>query len=158
MSAVITRDNNEVGIKVGPLSGRLWGTDATGGKVALDEDGRIRVSNGDSITVELAGFDAGSTTEVRLYSNPVLLGYTEVSASGLLIGSYEIPKDMESGNHRIVFAGTNKGEDVTMSLSVAIGDDGGSTSWLTIFLVIPLLLAIVAGLTLPAIVRARKAQ
>lgn len=155
---MITRENNEIGIKVGPISGRLWGTDANGGKVALDVDGRIRVGNGDSITVELAGFDAESTTEVRLYSNPVLLGYTEVSASGLLIGSYEIPEEMESGNHHLVFAGTNKGEDVTVSLSVAVGSENGSTPWLTIFLLIPLLIAVVAGLALPAIARARKAK
>lgn len=156
VSATITRENNELRVKVGTLNARIWAVSQSGGKVPLDPDGRLRLMPGDSVTVDLRGFDAGSPVEVRLYSDPLLLGKSQVDGSGILSAAYEIPQEAENGDHNVVMIGTGNGKDVTLGLSIAIGkESGGINAWV---IILPIGLAILAALLLPVVLRRRRVE
>lgn len=155
VSAAITRENNELVVKVGPIAARIWALTASGGKVPLDEEGRLRLNSSDSVTVDIEGFDARSMIEVRLYSDPLLLGRTVIDESGQLSASYEIPENVEDGDHRVVLAGVADGDPLTFALSVVVGDDGNSTG-IAVWIAVPLALAILTALVLPVAIRRRR--
>lgn len=157
IEGTISRENNELTVKVGPILARIWATAKDGGKVPLDAEGRLRLDVLDSVTVDVDGFDPRSGVEVRLYSDPILLGKSKIDAAGNLSAAYEIPETVESGDHEVVLAGTARGEDLTFSLSVAVGDDsdGAPIAWI---IAIPLLGAIAIALILPVALRRRRRQ
>jgi hypothetical protein len=154
VEASITREDNELRVEVGPIAARIWATSATGGKVPLDAKGRLRLQRGDSVTVDIEGFDANSDIEVRLYSEPVLLGRSKVGGSGTLAASYAIPDSAESGDHTVVLKGTGKGDDITLALSVAVGDEAAGIN--PVVIVTPIALAVLAALLLPVALRRRR--
>ena len=154
VSAKVTREDNELVVDVGPISARIWATARSGGKVPLDAQGRLRLQVGDSVTVDIEGFDAATPVEVRLYSDPVLLGRSQVGASGTLAAAYEIPAGVEQGDHTVVLAGTGKGDSVTLALSVAIGDESaGINPWV---IIVPIGLAVLGALLLPVALRRKR--
>jgi hypothetical protein len=157
IEAVIVRENNRLIITAGPLLVRIWAVAADGSRLSLDGEGRLRVNEGDSVTVNASGFTSNSKAEVRLYSTPILLGRTNIDGEGELVGSYEIPEGVENGNHDVVLVGERNGEDVVMSLSVALGNESSSRT-LTVVVVFVLLLAAVGALLIPAIVRRRREE
>lgn len=154
VTAEITRVNNELKVQVGPIAARIWGITATGAKVPLDADGRLRLMRGDLVTVNVEGFSSGSVIEVRMYSDPVLLGRSTVSDTGLAFASYEIPESTTDGNHRVVMLGKTSSGDATFSLSIVVGEKGQRlTTWL---ITIPLVFAAVGALILPVALRRRR--
>lgn len=154
MTAKVSRQNNELNVEVGPIFARVWATSASGGKVPLDADGRIRLESGDSVTVSVSGFDGGTGVQVRLYSDPILLGRSKVSADGTLSASYEIPKDIENGNHQVVMLGTARSKDVTFGLSIAVGAKArGISPWV---IIVPIGLAVIGALLLPVALRRKR--
>lgn len=154
VAAKVSREDNELVVDVGPISARIWATARSGGKVPLDAEGRLRLQVGDSVTVDIEGFDSATPVEVRLYSDPVLLGRSQVGASGTLAAAYEIPEGVEQGNHTVVLVGTGKGDDVTLGLSVAIGDEPtGINPWV---IILPIGLAVLGALLLPVALRRRR--
>lgn len=154
VAAKLTREDNELVVDVGPISARIWATARSGGKVPLDAQGRLRLQVGDSVTVDVEGFDAATPVEVRLYSDPVLLGRSQVGASGTLAAAYEIPAGVEQGDHTVVLAGTGKGDEVTLALSVAIGDESaGINPWV---IIVPIGLAVLGALLLPVALRRKR--
>jgi hypothetical protein len=157
VEAVIVRENNRLVITAGPLVVRIWAVAADGSRLSLDDEGRLRVNEGDSVTVNASGFTSDSKAEVRLYSTPILLGRTNIDGEGELVGSYEIPKGVENGNHNVVLVGERNGEDVVMSLSIVLGNESNSRA-LTVVVVFVLLLAVTGALLIPAIVRRRREE
>ncbi len=155
VEGVITRENNQLTITAGPMVVRIWAVAADGEKLALDADGRLRVKAGDSVTVEATGFSFNTRTEVRVYSDPVLLGRTDVDEKGVMNASYEIPEGIPSGNHNVVLAGERDGDPVTMALSVVLGEESSSKA-LTAVLIGVLIAAGFAALMLPAFLRRRR--
>jgi hypothetical protein len=155
VEGVITRENNRLTITAGPMVVRIWAVAADGGKLALDADGRLRVKAGDSVTVEAIGFSFNTRTEVRLYSDPVLLGRTDVDDEGVMNASYEIPEGIPSGNHNVVLAGERDKGPVTMALSVVLGEESSSKAF-TAVLIGVLIAAGFAALMLPAFLRRRR--
>ncbi len=152
--ATVTRENNELKVRVGPINARIWAVAQSGGKVPLDPDGRLRLMAGDSVTVDVKGFDAGTMVAVRLHSEPVLLGRTQVGGSGTLSASYQIPADAEIGNHTVVLVGTAQEDDVTFALSIAIGEKpAGINPWV---IILPIGLAILVALLIPVVLRRRQ--
>lgn len=152
--AQVTRENNQVRVEIGPVDARMWGVAASGGQLALDSSGRLRVMPDDSVAASVTGFDAGSTVEVRFYPEPVLLGRTRVGASGLLEGMYAVPHATENGDHQIVLIGVARGSRVAFSLSVAVGKETGGFNPLIVIL--PVAVAAVAALLLPVAWRRRR--
>jgi hypothetical protein len=152
---VITREDNRLTVTAGPLVVRIWAIAAGGGKLPLDADGRLRVQAGDSVTVDATGFSANTRVEVRLYSDPVLLGLTDVDTNGVMDASYEIPEGIPSGNHNVVLIGERNGDSVTMALSVTLGEESNSNA-LTMALLGILIIAGVTALMLPAFLRRRR--
>jgi hypothetical protein len=157
VETVIVRENNRLVITAGPLVVRIWAVAADGSRLSLDGEGRLRVNEGDSVTVNASGFTSDSKAEVRLYSTPILLGRTNIDGEGELVGSYEIPEGVEDGNHNVVLVGERNGEDVVMSLSVVLGNESRSRT-LTVVVVFVLLLAVTGALLIPAIVRRRREE
>jgi hypothetical protein len=155
IEGVITREDNRLTVTAGPLVVRIWAIAADGGKLPLDADGRLRVQAGDSVTVDATGFSANTRVEVRLYSDPVLLGLTDVDTNGVMDASYEIPEGIPSGNHNVVLIGERNGDSVTMALSVTLGEESNSNA-LTMALLGILIIAGVTALTLPAFLRRRR--
>ena len=153
VDARVTRVNNELQVSVGTIFARIWATTKSGGKVPLDADGRLRLQVGDSVTVNVEGLDAATPVEVRLYSDPVLLGRTKVDASGRLGVAYEIPESVPHGNHSVVMMGTSNGDEVTLGLSVAIGD--GSARFRLWVIALPVGLAMLTAVLLPVALRRR---
>jgi hypothetical protein len=157
VEGVITRENNRLTITAGPMVVRIWAVAADGSKLALDADGRLRVKAGDSVTVDATGFSFNTRVEVRLYSDPVLLGRTDVDDKGVMNASYEIPEGIPSGNHNVVLAGERDGDPVTMALSVVLGEESSSKA-LTAVLIGVLIAAGFAALMLPAFLRRRREE
>lgn len=157
VEGVVTRENNRLTITAGPMVVRIWAVAADGSKLALDADGRLRVKAGDSVTVDAAGFTFNTRVEVRLYSDPVLLGRTDVDDKGVMNASYEIPEGIPSGNHNVVLAGERDGSPVTMALSVALGDQSSGNALAVVFIGV-LIAAGVTALMLPAFLRRRRKE
>jgi hypothetical protein len=115
------------------------------------------VKAGDSVTVDATGFSSKTRVEVRLYSDPVLLGRTDVDDKGFMSASYEVPEGIPSGNHNVVLAGERDGNSVTMALSVVLGEQTNSQAF-TAVLVGVLIAAGITALMLPAFLRRRKKE
>ena len=114
---------------------------------------------GDSIEIEIFGFASESEVEVRMYSDPVLLGRTGVGANGTLLASYEVPDSVDNGQHTVaLFGQSSLGEELTFALAVSIGDESSGPSFLALLVAIPLGAAVVVGLVLPAVLRRRRKE
>lgn len=155
--AVVTRADDQLVITAGEVTATI-GTefsDGTPGK--LDPDGNVRLRAGDRIKISLTGFKPGSRVEVWMFSTPVLLGATEVGYDGRVTGSFAVPQGAPSGAHRIaVVARTYDDRPATLAVGVLLGswDKGPNvTVWL---IVMPIVLAVVGALTLPATRRRRR--
>lgn len=157
IEATITRENNQLVIAAGVLRARISAVQREGGRAPLDSEGRIRMDQGDSIEIEVTGFGTESQVEVRMYSDPVLLGRSTVSALGNLMASYEVPESVDDGRHTVVLLGeSQQGEELTFALAVFIGAESAGPSTLTLLVGIPLGIAVIAALIIPAIIRRRR--
>ncbi len=155
----ITRENDQVLIRAGMFDARFAGLRSDGSIIPLDSDGFIRVESGDAVRVEVVGFASNSDVEVRLYSDPVLLGKATVDVDGKMLSAYEIPEGVERGAHRVVLVGKNQRDDeVTFTAGIIVGAEA-ATSWATRLLIaVPIGLAVLAGIFLPAILRRRREE
>lgn len=155
IAAKVSRENNEIVLIAGAISARIWVTQSDGKKVSLSEDGRLKSKAGDSVTVEVDGFAPSSDVEVRLYSEPLLLGRSQVDGRGQLSASYSIPERVENGDHRIVLLGETENEPVTFALAIQIGDDEGGVNF-SVLILTPLVIAVIAALLIPVAIRRRR--
>lgn len=157
IEATITRENNQLVIAAGVLRARISAVQREGGRAPLDSEGRIRMDQGDSIEIEVTGFGSESQVEVRMYSDPVLLGRSTVSALGNLMASYEVPDSVIDGRHTVVLLGeSQQREELTFALAVFVGAESAGPSALVLLVGIPLGLAVIAALVIPAILRRRR--
>ena len=143
----------------GPLKATLGGVNPDGSPQALDAEGNVRLKPGDTVRIKLAGFDPGSQVEAWLFSTPVLMGRAVVSDDGTVTGNFVIPKDAPSGAHRIaIVARTTDGKPATLTVGVKVGDwkkERSITVWL---IVLPIVVAVLGALTLPATRRRRRSH
>ena len=155
----ITRENNNILISAGQFSARLSGQQSDGSIVSLDSDGNIRLKNGDVLKVMVNGFASESEVEVRLYSDPVLLGRENVDKQGTMLSAYRIPADVVTGAHRVVLLGKKySGDSITFTAGIVIGA-AKTTSWaLRLLIALPLGGAVLVALFLPAILRRRRGK
>jgi hypothetical protein len=157
-TATVERANNQLVVSVGALKAVVGGLNPDGSQMALDDDGNVRLNTGDTVRIKLAGFKPGTKMEAWLFSTPVLLGTSKVGADGAVTGSFTIPKNAPEGAHRVVIvAQTTDGKPATLAVGINVGewDSGpGVAVWL---IVLPIALAVVGGLLLPAQRRRRRA-
>lgn len=155
----ISREDNSILIRAVLFNARFSGQQSDGSVIALDSDGNIRVKNGDALKVTVTGFAPESEVEVRLYSDPILLGRTSVDKQGTMLSTYRIPDTITSGAHRVVLVGKNySGDTVTFAAGIMVGA-ANTTSWaLRLLIAFPLGGAVLAAMFLPAILRRRKRE
>lgn len=159
IEATITRENNQLVIAAGVIRARISAVKRGGGRAPLDADGRIRMETGDSIEVEVTGFGASSPVAVWMYSDPVLLGRSRVDSLGALAASYEVPDSVDGGRHTVVLVGESaRQEELTFALAVFVGAESDGPSTWTLLVGIPLGLAVLGALIIPAIIRRRREE
>ena len=157
--AVVERADNQVTVRAGELSATFGSLDSNGSGTPLDADGNIRLQPGDTVRVRLAGFKPGSTVEAWLFSTPVLMGTAKVGADGQVSGNFVVPRNAPDGAHRIaIVARTKDGKPATLTVGVMVGEwesAGGVAVWL---IVLPIVLAVLGALVLPATRRRRNSR
>ena len=153
----VQRADNQVTVKAGALSATLGSVGKDGQVGALDADGNVRLRPGDTVRIKLAGFEPGSQVEAWLFSTPVLMGTARVAADGTVTGLFRIPRNAPTGAHRIaIVARTTDGKPATLTVGVKVGEwkkESSITVWL---IVLPIVLAVLGALTLPATRRRRR--
>lgn len=151
----IERRDNQVIISVGQMSATVAAVDTSGETLGLDSGGNVVLHDGDKIAIKVNGFAPESTVDAWLFSTPFFLGSSKVDPHGSLSTVLKVPNGVPHGAHRIAIdAVTPDGKPTTFTLGVRVGDVEKSrvTTWL---IVIPVLLAVVGALVLPAVLRRR---
>ncbi|MEY3744792.1 MAG: hypothetical protein RLZ48_470 [Actinomycetota bacterium] len=152
-----TRQNNSISVSVGSLNATFAPLDAKGNPAVLDAEGNIRLKIGDRIKVKMSGFQPGSLVEAWMFSTPVLLGRITVDDRGMIDRDFVIPNSVESGLHRIALTAVSAdGKKATIGLGVKIGDWKKENNTAVLFIVIPVALAMLGALLLPAVSRRRR--
>jgi hypothetical protein len=159
VESTVARSNDQLVIAAGDMSATISGVTADGAVAPLDNDGNIRLSEGDQIQVEASGFAPNSDVEVWLFSTPTLLGTVTVNSEGAASAKFALPAGAENGNHRVALNGKNvAGEDASFAVGIVIGSASGGVSTAgKVLIAIPIALAVLFALVLPAR-RRRKVQ
>jgi hypothetical protein len=159
VESTVARRNDQLVIAAGDMSATISGVTADGAVSPLDNDGNIRLSDGDQIQVEASGFAPNSDVEVWLFSTPTLLGTVTVNSEGAASAKFALPAGAENGNHRVALNGKNvAGEDASFAVGIVIGSSSGGVSTAgKVLIAIPIALAVLFALVIPAR-RRRKVQ
>jgi len=156
-TAVVKRANNQVTVTAGALSATLGNLNSKGGITALDADGNVRLKPGDTVRIKLAGFESGSIVEAWLFSTPQLMGTAKVGADGTVVGTFTVPNNVNQGSHRIaVVAKTTDGKSATLTVGVKVGEWKKERSIALWLIIMPIVLAVIGALLLPATRRRKK--
>ena len=92
-----------------------------------------------------------------MFSTPVRLGVINVDSSGKVSGSFPVPDDVSSGNHRLVLKSANaSGDDFVIGVGIAVGAMTSGSTMTRILIAIPIALAVFAGLIIPTTLRRRR--
>ncbi|MDA3032526.1 MAG: hypothetical protein O3B90_09410 [Actinomycetota bacterium] len=160
VSAIVTRSNNQVTAKVGGITATLSGLLPNGERIELDADGNLRLEEDAKIVIESTGYEAEQNVEVWMFSTPSLLGKLSATETGAISGTFDIPSDLQSGDHRLVLKGMNKdGEDVVLGVGMMFGSaDSGTSVASRVRIGVPVALAVLFGLLIPAVSRRRRKQ
>lgn len=159
VDATVTRSNNQLVIEAGSLSATISGRTADGVPASLDSEGNIRLEEGDSLVLEANGFNPDSALEVWLFSTPTKLGAVSVSSFGSTSGVFALPSGVDAGKHRVVLSGINSDEsEAVFAVGIVVGGDNGIGTVGTILIALPLGLAILAALVIPARRRRHKVE
>lgn len=157
VTGTITRQNNTLVVDVGGINAVISGVSRNGEVIALDEDGNLRLEEGDLISIEASGFASGAGVELWVFSTPFRLADLTAGSDGRVSGTYPLPATIEAGSHRVILKGENKnGSDVVAGVGLFIGqpfDGDGVSPWV---IWTPVSLAVAIGLIIPATRRRRK--
>jgi hypothetical protein len=151
----LARSDNYVIASVDNVQMKTRLLETNGQHKKLDDDGNLRLEQGDSIEISLTGLKIGSVTSIHLFSEPVSVGEIKIVDGKVALGVFDAP-DVSDGNHRLVLNGvTSKGEAVTMVLGVSVGADGESAP-VRLFILVLLGLAAAFAILIPARRRSAK--
>ena len=156
-SMKVTRTNNALTMQGAGILLTISAVNSSGEVLPLDDNGSIRLSGDESLVVSVKGAKPASDFDLWMFSTPTQLGSVEVNTKGEVNQSFEVPKDLSSGNHRVVIQATSyAGSKASLSIGVVAGGaDNGSPLGRIIFGI--LFAAISIGLIIPA-TRRRKRQ
>lgn len=109
------------------------------------------------MVVNASGYSPGADVSVWLYSIPTRLGVIAADSDGKVSGAFDLPSDLEIGDHRLVLSGDNPdGAEVLVGIGLSYGSLSSGSSLTRVLIAIPIALAILLGLFLPAVTRRRK--
>ncbi|MEN9553650.1 MAG: hypothetical protein RLY24_1245, partial [Actinomycetota bacterium] len=136
---------------------KVWGVSADGSVTSLDEDGNLRVNDGDQVEMMVSGLKASADVEVWMFSTPTKLGVVAADTGGKASGRFQIPSGTESGEHRFaVEARLPNNEKATVAVGIMFGAAQQTSTTARVLIAIPILLAVGAGLIVPTTVRRRR--
>ena len=157
VETLITRANNALTVTAGSISATVAVKKANGEQIPLDANGNIQVSEDEEFFTTGTGFAPGSIVEVWMMSNPIQLGTTSADSEGKVEGVFKVPSGVESGSHRLVFKGRNADDaSVVVAIGISYTANNESSNAVRILIVVPIILAALAALLLPAAVRTRR--
>jgi hypothetical protein len=157
VSVEISRVNNQVVYTSETFVARLNVVTRDGSLSQLNAGGDLAGNAGDSIRAEFTGLTPGSAVEVRMYSEPTLLGRTTVDETGAVSAMYEIPLQLGQGGHSFAVLGIDgKGDVFNFFAPVKVGVEGDGPGALTFLIGIPVLLAAGFALFLPPMLKKRR--
>jgi len=157
VSVEITRRNNELKIATPVLSMVVKMLSSDGSVTSLTSEGGVAGFPGDSFNIGGEGLKPRSTLEVRMYSEPTLLGRTAVANDGTVSGAYEIPQDSEAGPHVLALMGQSaSGEEVNFFFPIDVKSTADGPGVLPLLILIPVLIAVGLGFILPPALRRRR--
>ena len=155
----LSRENNQLVVKSGPLSAALSGLDGNGETRALDDDGNLRLAGGDVVKLNMGGFKPDSVVNVWLFSTPQRLGEAKVDSAGKMSASFTIPEDVETGPHRVaITALLPNGKSATFTLGIVVGGPTETSTLAQVLLAIPIAIAVGIGFIVPNQLRRRRKQ
>lgn len=151
----VTRQDNQIIVEAGALKATLSGSDDSG-RISLDSDGNIRLLPGQTLNFTASGFTTDSSVNAWLFSTPTLLGTTMSDAEGSVTASYKIPMNTQAGSHRLAVVGlSTNGSLAKIAVGIKVGAMSKShlTTWL---ITLPLSLAVLVAVFLPAVLKRRR--
>jgi hypothetical protein len=153
----ITRANNALTVTAGNISATVSVKNANGEQIPLNANGDIQVSEDEEFITTGTGFAPGSIVEVWMMSNPIQLGTTSADSKGKVEGTFKVPSGIESGSHRLVFKGRNADDaSVVVAIGISYTANNEGSNAVRILIIVPIVLAALAALLLPAAVRTRR--
>jgi hypothetical protein len=157
-TASVTRTNNRVTVGAAGVSVTFNGIAQDGTIVPLDSEGNLRLTGGNSVSIEGTGFAANQDVEVWMFSTPQLLATVKADSSGKVVENIKLSSMLEEGNHRFVVDGTSAaGADALVALGVIVGyESSGLSTTGKLLIALPIALAIIIGLVIPTTLRRRK--
>lgn len=157
IAASLSRADNQITASAGDITTTISGLMSNGQRVALNAEGNLVVNEGDKLVVSAAGFAPGQDVSVWLYSTPTELGVIAADADGKVSGAFDLPSGLDAGDHRLVFSGVNpEGANVLLGIGLSYGALKSGSSISRVLIAIPIVLAILFALFLPAVTRRRK--
>jgi hypothetical protein len=149
--------NNQITATAGDISTTISGLTPDGQRVALNDEGNLVLNEGDKIVVVASGVAPDEDVAVWMFSTPTKLGVIAADASGKIAGTFNLPNGIESGEHRVVLSGTNRnGTNVVLGIGLSYGAVNSGSTLTRVLIAIPIALAILFGLFLPAVSRRRR--
>jgi hypothetical protein len=156
--ATVTRANNRVTVGAGGVNVTFNGISQDGTILPLDNDGNLRVTGGDSVSVEGTGFAANQDVEVWMFSTPQLLATVKADSNGKVVENIKLSTMLQEGNHRFVVDGKSaSGTDALVTLGVIVGyESSGLSTTGKLLIALPIAFAVFAGLIIPTTLRRRR--
>jgi hypothetical protein len=157
IAATLSRADNQITAAAGDIKTTVSGLTPDGQRVSLNEEGNLVLDEDDKIVVEASGIEPNEDVEVWMFSTPTKLGVIAADANGKIAGTFNLPTGIESGDHRVVLSGTNpEGTGVVIGIGISYGAVDSGSSITRVLIAIPIALAVLFGLFLPAVTRRRK--
>jgi hypothetical protein len=159
ISTTVSRSENQVIVSAGDITTTISGIAADGTRFSLNADGNLVLQKGQKFVINADGFAAQEPLTVWMYSTPTQLGEITTSTDGKAAGTFNLPDGLEEGNHRVVLEGKNKdGQPAVIAIGISYGAEKSGSSIARVLIAIPVALAILFGLLLPAVSRRRKRE
>jgi 6-phosphogluconolactonase (cycloisomerase 2 family) len=155
----IQRANNALKVAGSGVEISVSAIDDSGAKIALDSDGNLRVTSDDRLVVDASGFGANEELEAWLFSTPSNLGTVTTNEKGVAAGTFDVPNELEDGEHRLVLkSATESGEETVIAIGLIAGAENTGTSGTSVAVGVVIALAVLAGLFIPVVIRRRKEE
>jgi hypothetical protein len=159
VATTITRAENQITATAGTMSTTLSGLTSNGKRVALDAKGNLVVRKTQRLLLSATGFEANRDVAVWVYSLPTQLGVIKTSVDGTISGAFDLPSGLEVGDNRLVLESKKSdGQTTVVALGFSYVTSNSGSGVTRLLIAIPIALAVLFGLFLPAISRRRKKE